>query len=161
MVRVLPAKRDNSVVDIHDEHDLPLQVVSLMMRDNILKVPELFVDGGCWYTRRRRGFDGAVTWRFVYQTPEWTRRNGPKVLCDCCFTPTRYYYDFQLFFSVQCLVEMGGEVASWKFRSRRKRGRNGYENQGSDFFQTSDGGCYLCADSSSSDGGEERMVMVS
>lgn len=96
VVRVLPAKSENSVVDIHDEHDLPLQGVSLIMCDNMLKGSELFVDGGCRYTRWRRGFDGAATWRFVYQTLETTSSNGAKVLSGYCFKLARYY-DFQLF----------------------------------------------------------------
>ena len=32
-VRVLPANSVSAVVDNHDEHDLPLQRVSLMMRE--------------------------------------------------------------------------------------------------------------------------------
>ena len=64
VVRVLPAKSESSVVDSHDEHDLPRQGVSLIICDDILDVPELFVDGGCRYTRWRRGCDGAVTWPF-------------------------------------------------------------------------------------------------
>ena len=34
VVRVLPANSESAVVDIHDEHDLPLQGMSLMMCEN-------------------------------------------------------------------------------------------------------------------------------
>lgn len=41
MVRVLPANSESAVVDIHEEHDLPLQGVSLMMCGNASKIPDL------------------------------------------------------------------------------------------------------------------------
>ena len=54
VVRVLPAKSESSVVDSHDEDDLRLQGVSLIMCENLLNVSKLFVDGGCRYTMKAR-----------------------------------------------------------------------------------------------------------
>lgn len=41
VVRLLPANSESAVVDSHDKHDLPLQVVSLMMCEKRSNVPGL------------------------------------------------------------------------------------------------------------------------
>ena len=39
VVRVLPANRERTVVDDHDEHDLPLQGLSLIMCEDVSILP--------------------------------------------------------------------------------------------------------------------------
>lgn len=38
LVRVLPANRASAVLDSHDEHELPVPTVSLMMRESVSNV---------------------------------------------------------------------------------------------------------------------------
>lgn len=41
VVKVLPANNESAVVDSHDEYDVPLQGLSLMMRENNSNVQDL------------------------------------------------------------------------------------------------------------------------
>lgn len=46
VVRVLPANSESAVVDTHEEHDLPLHEVSLMMSESNSKVPDVLMTVG-------------------------------------------------------------------------------------------------------------------
>lgn len=41
VVKVLPANNESAVVDSHDEYDVPVQGLSLMMRENNSNVQDL------------------------------------------------------------------------------------------------------------------------
>ena len=46
VVRVLTANSESAVVDSHEEHDLPVLEVSLMMSESVSKVPDVLMTVG-------------------------------------------------------------------------------------------------------------------
>ena len=46
VVRVLPANSESAVVDSHEEWDLPVLAMSLMMSESVSKVPDVLMTVG-------------------------------------------------------------------------------------------------------------------
>lgn len=58
VLRVLPASSESAVDESHDERDLRVLAVSLMMRENDSQIPGYCVGGDSQYTPLMRGCNG-------------------------------------------------------------------------------------------------------